>query len=125
METFYLIVLSIAFLFYIFIITSFGIMMTKGSSETVFPPTKNTCPDYWTVNTQGDVNYCKINSGRVNAGNLPTDLTNEPGYSSNGFNFAASGLLPSNPTATGMCAMKTWANQKNISWDGVSNFNGC
>ena len=130
MTTFQIIVLTIAVIFLILILTFFGLMLRKssGSTSSVFPPQYNTCPDYWTI---GDSSNCIIPSAvSLNTGNLYSNGTltnatmNTAGYvydSSNNtssINFSASGWQ-------GVCSWQTWANQNNIVWDGVSNYNSC
>ena len=124
MESFYIIVLSIAAVFYIVILTLFGLLMSKSESTAPFPPMKNSCPDYWTslTDTPGSV-LCKPNKNI----NTIKDISSLPGYSkSNGgvVNFADVGWM-ANSGKSNACALHSWANKNNISWDGVSNFNGC
>jgi hypothetical protein len=120
METFYIIVLSIAVIFYIIIITLFGLLMTKSETVTPFPPMKNSCPDYWSSETDASGKVlCRPNSS-INT----IDITGLPGSNGGSVDFtdvewgAKSGK-------SNMCALNSWAIRNNISWDGVSNFNGC
>jgi len=67
METFYIVVLSIAIGFLILILTFFGILINSQNSAVAFPPVTNQCPDKWTV----DTSYCILGlSGSVNVGNI-------------------------------------------------------
>lgn len=147
-----------------------GVMLTKMNTYSVFPPTKNACPDYWDVSS--NPNYCGVyveNTTGKNTGNISIDTTNKNVYrgsannigfcnSNNGkfgcknavnsgsgqlnlkgkdgnskFQYAnlgddnplwnsADGLYPGKST---ICAQREWANLMGITWDGVSNYNGC
>lgn len=130
MNTFQIVVLTIAIIFLILVLTFFGLMLRKQkvSSSNVFPPQSSTCPDFWTI---GDSSNCiipstvSLNTGNLyNNGVLTTATMNTAGfyhdssYNTNSINFNASGWQ-------GVCSWKTWANQNNIVWDGVSNYNSC
>ncbi len=120
METFYLIVLVIATIVLIFILTSVGLLMQTGKKNVVYPPLPNTCPDNWTV----DGSNCQLNTsnkGRLSTGNLKLP---------NGFSRTVNLFNPADPKwttggKTAICAQKVWANNNNILWDGVSNYNSC
>jgi hypothetical protein len=120
MDTFYIIVLSIAVVLLILILTFVGIMMKRQDSATVFPPTVNTCPDFWTVDA-GKCTIPIIGSPNALASN-PTDQNVAP--------YASGGKIdPNNPlwaiNGSAICNQRKWANSAGISWDGVSNYNGC
>ena len=132
MNTFQIVVLTMAVIFLILILTFFGLMLRKGSASSspssAFPPQYNTCPDYWTI---GDSSNCiipitvSLNTGNLYSnGNLTTATINTTGFNydssnnTNSINFNASGWQ-------GVCSWKSWANQNNIVWDGVSNYNSC
>lgn len=128
---FHVIVLTVAVVILALVLIVIGIIMTKKSSNLPYPPTFNTCPDYWTVT---DGSSCiiptaasSLNIGslyNMNTGVVVPGVTNTPGYvydQSNNqmtINFSNSGWQ-------GMCSMKTWANQYGVVWDGVSNYNSC
>ena len=120
METFYIIVLSIAVIFYITILTLFGLMITKVDSNIIFPPMKNTCPDYWTASTNVSGNVICTPSSGINT----IDITGLAGYDGTGVDFSDV-KWSSNTGKSNICALNTWTSRNNISWDGVSNFNGC
>ena len=127
METFHIIVLSIAVIILILMLTVIGIMMAnKKYDSSVFPPIKNSCPDYWNVESTDattGLSTCTIstkNSG-INATWKDPNITK--GYSGNTVAFSHSGWTSNGGTA--LCNMRDWANNNNISWDGVANYNGC
>jgi hypothetical protein len=125
MDIFYVIVLSVAVVLLIIILTFIGIKMannktTEGTNS--FPPQYATCPDYWQVNSDGT---CAIPaSGGRNYGSINPNNPSPVGYDSSkkSINFNASGWAA---TGTSICNQKAWANSNGVTWDGVSNYNGC
>ena len=59
MELFYMITAGIAIVLLILILTYFGLTMVKNEAS-VFPPSKNYCPDGWGLGTGGDASFCAI-----------------------------------------------------------------
>ena len=53
MNSFQVIVLSIAVVILILVLTFVGVLMSRTTGSTVFPPTANDCPDYWQVRSDG------------------------------------------------------------------------
>lgn len=135
MEIFYIIVLSVAIALLVLVLTVIGIMLSKRTVNLAYPPSYNTCPDYWAISTDGSNCIIPTYQSSLNIGGLynsngvlnPSVLAT-PGYGiytdpstnmvSNFINFANSGWA-------GVCSQKTWANQNNVVWDGVSNYNSC
>ena len=74
METFYLIVLSVAIILLIIILAYIGIYGMNEKSKSAFPPVKYDCPDYWQKNENGK---CVIPTSGPNMGafNNKGDLT--------------------------------------------------
>ena len=140
METFYLIVLSIATIILILALTIIGVMLRNQYKKAVFPPKSSTCPDGWTY---VDPSGCKLPdittiSNYKNTGILPDNTTlyhpeNDSVYKNFFTKVGTSDyyLDPSNNKwasitgTTAICAQKNWATQYNILWDGVSNYNQC
>ncbi len=135
MEIFYIAVLIIAVFFLIIILTTLGLLMKAKNNAIAFPPSKSTCPDYWTVkydatDTEKKKPKCEVPSNNVNAGKVALTSSNTIGYT------AAVGQTPANidfsvagwagvPGKTAQCAIHDWAVTNEIVWDGVSNFTGC
>ena len=134
MEWFYFIVIAIAILLLIIMLTYVGMRMVSanksGNSDTVFPPTANSCPDGWVTSDTG----CTIpastgNNVGILYGNSTTlsglTTTNTPGYTStdNKIDFNDNGL--NSMGTTDICAKQKWVNSRGIIWDGVSNSNQC
>ena len=134
MEWFYLTVLAVAILLLIIMLTFIGTRIKKNeksadSNNNVFPPVQNTCPDLWEATQVDDIIQCKIpteknpNTNKNNTGNLRNsdgDITNLAavaiGYENDTMNFSSYETE---------CEKKRWADQYNIKWDGISNYNQC
>jgi hypothetical protein len=130
MELFHVIVLSVALVILILLLTFIGILMAKQKSSLTYPPTYNTCPDYWSVAADGSnctiPNYDGINTGKLYNGKvLDQSVFSTPGFSAatnttpNQINFNDSGW------SKNICKQKTWATNYSVVWDGISNYNSC
>jgi len=144
MDSFQMIVLGIAVLILIVILTFIGITLAKDNKSVVFPPVSNTCPDYWSVSTDGTTCTVPLSTA-TNVGSIYDESTGQllsafkatkltsrlpygtPGYSQStdgtSINFSDAGWT-SNGKST-ICQQKSWANNYGIQWDGVSNYNSC
>ena len=109
MDIFYTIVLVIAIVTLILLLTVFGILMNNSKTVSPFPPSSNKCPDYWDYNKiSKKCIHNNINNPGQKTGDIdPDDAT-----------FLSSGT-------TQICGQQKWANERNILWDGVSNYNKC
>jgi hypothetical protein len=119
METFHLVVLSVAIVLLILVLVFIGILMSKGETNLAYPPSYGTCPDYWTIATDGSKCIVPTYQSSLNLGSmydqtqqLTASVSSAPGYSYD-------------PGWTGICSKKSWANMLGIVWDGVSNYNEC
>jgi hypothetical protein len=126
MDIFYTIVLTIAIIFLILILTIVGITLNSTNNNQSFPPTKNTCPDYWTVSTciLDPRNMGTITKNSDNTYKFPSSTKGVVDSSTGKINFTDS-TWASSYMRTNQCALYQWTNNNKISWDGVSNFNGC
>lgn len=129
METFYLIVLSVAIILLIIILAYIGVYGMNEKSKSAFPPVKYDCPDYWQKNEYGE---CLIPTSGPNMGAFepnyqgdPPAKENIPGINEN--NKEAINFEHPDWSASGSsrCAQKKWANDNGIVWDTVSNYNQC
>jgi hypothetical protein len=133
-DSFYLIILSVAVFILILALGFSGWMLSKQNDQIDFPNITATCPDFWTIDetkncvqpTVGNFNYGKdaniITSGYVKLGTSGTP-----------------GPVPGKKTDTsfdskdaewgsgkdGVCNKRKWATDKNIQWDTVTNVNYC
>lgn len=134
METFYIVVLTVAIGLLILILTYIGVYVLGKPNDKPYPPVKNQCPDYWEIDES--TQKCKVpddshkNAGNIydssNSNNIQLLLTvdNTPGITSDGaIDFEASDWNTDSSTAR--CYQKKWANSYNIIWDTVSNYNSC
>jgi hypothetical protein len=132
MDLFYIIVLTIAVIFLILILTYVGLAMkSKTSNTTVYPGTKQVCPDYW--NLASDGTSCVIpTAGSKNVGSIynssgATTLNAKTtfGLSTDGksINFSDPGWGGSGSNT--ICAKQKWTINNNVVWDGVTNYNNC
>lgn len=124
MDIFYIIVLTIAVAILILLLTYIGIKMNYAANSGVaYPPTKNNCPDYWTISTDGTV----CNKPLPGSRNTYSGNVNAAGVAG----VTSTGDIKLDTTAwtsggkSAICAQKLWANQNGLVWDGVSNYNGC
>lgn len=138
MDSFYAIVLTITIILFIIILTIIGILMNKGNKNVSFPPTYNKCPDNWAISTDAscivpDENGNYINNGTTgNLGELPSTDGSKNSfqpfitkYNDSTYLMNPDDALWSSFGQTKLCSQYTWANNNNISWDGISNFNSC
>ena len=128
METFYLIVLSVAIILLIIILAYIGVYGMNEKSKSAFPPVKYDCPDYWQKNGDGE---CVIPTSGPNMGTLdPNFIGDAPNKSEIiGINSNEDAINFEDPTwsasGSSRCAQKKWANDNGIVWDTVSNYNQC
>jgi hypothetical protein len=110
--------------------------MTASTTTTPWPPTMNTCPDYWTILGDGSCNVPSPLDTSVNAPtsagwvNNTTSIAGEqyvPGYSSSrhSINFNDAGWSSPALGSSSLCAKRKWAITNTIVWDGVTNYTGC
>lgn len=128
---FHVIVLTVAIVALVLVLTVIGILMSKKTNSIAYPPSYNTCPDYWTVATDGSSCILPTAASSLNVGSMYTTngslvpgIVSTPGYSYDASNNQAL-INFSNSGWSGICSMQSWANNYNIVWDGVSNYNSC
>jgi hypothetical protein len=121
MDSFFIVVLSIASIILIVSLATIGVAMQKGARGGTFPPVANGCPDGWTTtssdrNTANEIQYvCTAPSG------FTQTLT-----SGEGLTWASTAkTLSYNDSTTSICDRRKWTTKNNILWDGVSNYNSC
>jgi hypothetical protein len=136
MDTFQISVLIVAAVLLILIFATVGILSKYTTTDKVFPPIANSCPDYWTVDASGN---CIIpqkdgpNHGTVYTGdtiNLTTDKLDTSKTYTPGYNSSSSYINFTDPIwgtlgKSTVCAKKNWAATNTLQWDGVSNYNSC
>ena len=117
-DSFYLIVLSMAIFVLIVALGFMGWMLSRQNDQVKFPNITTTCPDFWTIvggncvqPTEGN-----FNSGKALAATVP------------GVNAGKSAFNPGAAWGSGdaaICKKKKWADQSGVKWDTVTNVNFC
>jgi hypothetical protein len=131
MEMFYKIVLFIAVVLLVLILTFMGLLMRSQEKNTVYPPNLNVCPDYWSSNDEGNCTMPTEKSFNDQSNFLNSGGNNYLGassiapYSEDTKSFDTKNVLWESGGQSRVCAQKSWANQNNITWDGISNYNKC
>ena len=134
METFHLVVLSVATVLLILVLIFIGLLMDKGDKNLAYPPSYGTCPDYWTLSTDGSKCIIPTFQNNINVGSMYDNNTEQltqyvvqtPGFSYDMSNNIVTNYIDFNNAGwTGMCSKKEWANMLGVVWDGVSNYNEC
>ena len=146
MDSFYIIVGTIAILLLIGILAFLGVAMNKQYVKRPFPArTIQKCPDYWTADSNGKCIIPTSGAGLNNVGDLRDGRTltstkngqydnnklYTPGLSSDlisiNFNDAAwstyNTMVGSNLNAS--CQKQQWLNDHKVVWDGISNGDLC
>jgi hypothetical protein len=120
-DSFYLIVMSVALFILIVALGFMGWMMSRQNDQVKFPNITTTCPDFWAITDDGK---CKQPSGNnFNRGTSAMQSNKTPG-------FAAPDMFNSNDAGWGtgdaaVCKKKKWADTIGIKWDTVTNVNYC
>lgn len=132
---FYGIVLTVAAIVFLLLLTLLGVLISRSSTSTVFPPTMSTCPDYWEVDLSGNCQYPLSGSNQGHLGIVSDKaLHDKPPFATfnNGTNKAQGWYFNPKDTKwtgiagkTSVCSQRDWAVKYNIVWDGVSNYNAC
>ena len=108
------IVLTIATVILIIFLLIVGYMLYKNKYSSDFPPIISDCPDYWLDMSGNDLSGNEISSPYCyNIKNLGK------GGCEKKMDFSTS-FWTSND---GLCKKQKWANQCNLTWDGVTNNN--
>jgi hypothetical protein len=108
MEGFQKIVLFTAIIILILFLIIIGISLSYAKSIN-WPPIIPSCPDYWLIDGSGNDTKC------INVKNLGT-CPPQPGQQHLTMNFNDPAFSGSNS----LCAKYTWANNCNVTWDGIT-----
>jgi hypothetical protein len=135
---FYIVVLAVAIIIFTAIMVWFAYTLNAVTSKEIFPPVTNACPDGWLADTTSTgVNKCYKTGATGNVGtSLPTlaaDTTLGTAKYDKIIDSAGAVTTTVYPDSTAwttggvssICGKRTWSNQYNIQWGGVSNYNGC
>jgi len=132
MQTFQIIVLSVATVVLILALTAIGLILGKRKTNLAYPPLYGTCPDYWTVASDGSSCIIPTAQSSLNVGSLynpGTSVFNPTVQTTPGYSYDASNnqslINFSNSGWQGMCSLQTWTVNNGVVWDGVTNYNLC
>lgn len=137
MDTFYLIVLSVATLILIILLAFLGWTMSNAKKGTKFPIITTSCPDNWQLDTSKKdssgkpIFLCtRPASDKYNYGSaaLTTYMgaSTSIGYnSSDTMNFTDNVWNTDSKVPNPVCAKKAWAKKYSIAWDSIENANYC
>lgn len=119
---FYTITTIIALILLIIILIIYGVNYNNMKIKP-FPETQAICPKNW----NGDISGNCINPTDSSYNRMSIIPTITPGYMSNGrgFNPNHANWTSYKGAKNSICGKKRWANDNNIMWDGVSNYNSC
>ena len=103
-----------------------GVPVNSTMNNRGFIVTKNNKVD--TSNTQ-NIGMCSGNKSSFGCGDKETYLQLDPAPSASNFQYVKLNNNPRwstlYPGISERCAQRSWAQTMNITWDGVSNYNGC
>jgi hypothetical protein len=111
-----------------------SILMRRINPNLIYPPNTYSCPDYWKTDSSGNCTMPTeksfsnesvfLNSGgKSDLGKISTvaPYSNDSNFKT----FDPNNILWSSSGKSSICSKKAWANQNNIIWDGISNYNKC
>jgi hypothetical protein len=123
MLSFYTIVIIIAIVILVIALTIVGVTLANKKNTAPFPDYQNTCPDFWTLDTNGTT--CKIPTSSINtpAPNKALIAIKHDGVTSQ--DNIISSIDVSDDKWVSVCDKSSWAKKAGILWDGVTNNNTC
>jgi hypothetical protein len=128
MDIFYVIVLTIAVILLILLLTYIGLQMKVSVKSKIYPPTQATCPDYWTINSDGTCQPPTTGNRNTITDKRSSPYANHtPGYktTTGSIDFTDAGYYVYGGAKNSICGQKNWANTYGVVWDGVTNYNAC
>jgi hypothetical protein len=110
-------------------------MIKKDVRSQAFPPVSQQCPDGWTygeikggtgnsVITAKTCTSASSNLGTASGTAMRNLFPNRGDITQTG-NFKTNGWGISMKPGVTVCQQRNWAKRNGVSWDGVSNYNGC
>ena len=135
MDSFYIIVGTIAIVLLIGILAFLGVAMNKQYVSRPFPErTIQKCPDYWTADNDGNCIIPTTGVGLNNVGNLGNgsglNITKSNKQYDINFTKDKDDVWKTYNTMVGsnlnpLCQKQQWLNDHKVVWDGISNNNVC
>jgi len=93
-----------------------AVVMYNSKNKQVFPPVFQPCPDYFTTDAKGN---CLINTAVWDPSKV-TGTSGKTNISCTNANFSDLKNPGIGPTS-GLCKKKTWAQDCQVTWDGITN----
>jgi len=123
MLSFYTTVVIIAIVILVIALTIVGVTLTNKKNNISFPDYQNTCPDFWSLDTDGTT--CKPLLSNINTPppNKASIAVKHDGVTS--ANNVISSINISDDNWVSVCDKSSWAKKSGILWDGVTNNNTC
>ena len=122
MLSFYTIVVIIAIVILIIALTVVGVTLTNKKNNIPFPDYQNTCPDFWSLDSNGTT--CKpVLNMNTPSPNKASIAVKHDGVTSQ--NNVISSVDISEDKWVSVCDKSSWAKKSGILWDGVANNNTC
>ena len=123
MLSFYTIVIIIAIIILVIALTIIGVTLTNKKNNIEFPDYQNTCPDFWTLDSGG--NICNPNGMNEPLDIKVANAANHSGVTANKGNTKIENINISQDNWVSVCDKASWAKKAGILWDGVTNNNTC
>ena len=95
--------------------------MYKGKGNQIYPAVLSPCPDYYSLDTLGKCN-ANPNIWKIpdNSMSKVKSKLSSSFLACNSVDFSGNSLPGTGPSS-GLCNMKTWANECGVTWDGITN----
>jgi hypothetical protein len=123
MLSFYTIVIIIAIVILVIALTIVGVTLANNKNTIPFPDYQNTCPDFWTLGTDGITCKTPLSNMNTPPPNKAVVAIKHDGVASE--NNVISSIDVSDDKWTSVCDKSSWAKKASILWDGVTNNNTC
>lgn len=113
--------LIISFIIIIAVMASIIKKSNENNVSSVYPTIKQPCPDYWTLEENGDNKKDCVASDTNNG----TFKANDTFSILNNYASLVSDIQANDGENKIRCQLKEWCNKNGIVWDGITNFNSC
>lgn len=127
MEQFYVITITVAVVLLILILTYIGVYVMGGQDKSAYPPESLQCPDYWEKSGADCIipGAATTNAGTRNIDGSWVNTPSDAAYIANNVLKTDDASWQTSDGLSAKCAKKLWANNNNVVWDGISNYNSC
>jgi len=140
----------VSFIIVVSVVASVIKKSNENNVSSVFPSIKNPCPDYWVLDETGNcvqpttginigitsnviipnfVGNVDLNSNIPFANVVYSNITITPAPTTfsifSSYNSIVPNIKMGDSEMNVRCQLKKWASQRNIEWDGITNYNQC